>query len=130
VKAPSLLNQLVSRLPALPFKQQAKRSERRLAPRCSPTRATSCVLATLEGEDLCTGKVADLSVLGVGLYLQRPVKPGVVYQLKLTNAGCTFLLDLHLSVVRCNCVPDGYEYILGGQFNRRLRCEELLPFVL
>jgi hypothetical protein len=108
----------------------SKGRERRNSRRCAPSRVTTCSLSTLEGESLGTAQVYNLSSVGMGLLVTEPIKPGTTIRVNVTNALCTFYLCMDLFVVRCIRVPAGKDYFLGGQFDRRLKCEELQPFIM
>src|ERR1700682_2143932 len=107
----------------------SKGRERRNARRCAPSRVTTCSLSTLDGQDLGTAQVYNLSAGGMGLLVPESIKPGTTVRVTVTNAMCTFFLSLDLFVVRCMRVPAGKDHFLGGQFERRLTCEELQPFI-
>jgi hypothetical protein len=108
----------------------SKGRERRNSRRCAPSRVTTCNLATQDGEPLGTAQVYNLSAVGMGLLVTEVIKPGSTIRVTVTNALCTFYLNMDLFVVRCIRVPAGRDYFLGGQFERRLKCEELQPFMM
>ena len=108
----------------------SKGRERRNTRRCAPSRITTCTLSTFEGESLGTAQVYNLSAVGMGLLVTEAIKPGTTVRVSVTNALCTFYLCMDLFVVRCIRVPAGRDYFLGGQFERRLKCEELQPFMM
>jgi hypothetical protein len=84
----------------------------------------------MEGQHLTNAQVYNLSSVGMGLLVAEPIKPGTTVRVSVTNAMCTFYLSLELFVVRCMRVPAGKDHFLGGQFERRLTCEELQPFIV
>jgi hypothetical protein len=108
----------------------SKGRERRNARRCAPSRVTTCSISTMEGQHLTNAQVYNLSSVGMGLLVAEPIKPGTTVRVSVTNAMCTFYLSLELFVVRCMRVPAGKDHFLGGQFERRLTCEELQPFIV
>lgn len=108
----------------------ARGRERRSSRRCVPSRVTTCCLETLTGEILGNGQVYNLSSLGMGLLCPQPLDEGVCVRVTVTNSQCTYFLNLEFLVVRCMPIPGVKDFFVGGQFERRLACEELQPFII
>jgi hypothetical protein len=97
--------------------------------RLHPSRLLSCQLVHNEDGSTLTGFVENLSARGMALHVQRRLLAGDRVQVLLVNAGATFSLQLVLKVLRCERMPSG-EYLLGGQFERTLSPNELMPFLV
>jgi hypothetical protein len=114
--------------PSTPAGRREARQQRREARRWSPSQWTPCALHALSGESLCSGWVCNMSLLGVGVVVDRPLDPGASVFINLVNAPHTYSLGMVLNVARCVRTYSG-DYLIGGKFLRRLTPDELSPFV-
>jgi hypothetical protein len=122
-----MLPQLAAKLTALI--QRRQRLERRSAKRLFPTQLTPCHLIAAEGVEARDGWLHNLSVRGMGVLTDRAYPLGSRLKVQIVNASHTFCLAVELTVVRCRRTVSG-EYFAGGQFDRVLNYDELLPFMM
>jgi hypothetical protein len=107
----------------------SRRMNRRSAIRCSPFRMTPCYI-TSPADDIEAGAwVYNLSSQGVGIVGSPWIAPDTLVQVELINTGYTYVLALEMRVMRVEEATTGGHY-LGGQFERRLTYNELLPFLI
>jgi hypothetical protein len=102
-------------------------AERRRAARRRPAHNTVCRLRSLDGEEIGTGLVWNISATGVSMLLNVPLAPGTFLDAELRTARGA-ALRLSLCVVHFSRVRTG-DYVLGAQFGRPLDEDELHPFV-
>ena len=107
----------------------SRRRECRASVRCSPFRLTPCYLSSPAQGIGTSAWVYNLSALGVGIIGSPWIAPDTVLTVDLINAGHTYVVSVEMQVTRIEKVKSGGHY-LGGQFTRKLTCEELLPFLI
>jgi hypothetical protein len=105
------------------------RRERRAAKRLAPLQRTLCYMQRCGETTSAIAAVQNLSPRGVGLLSQRDCPIGTVLSLLLVNATSTFALPIEMKVVRCFRAA-GDRFYLGGPFNRPLRHDEFVPFLV
>jgi hypothetical protein len=90
---------------------------------------TPCYI-TCPDQDFTAGAwVYNLSSHGVGIVGGPWIAPGTLVNVELINAGYTYVLALEMRIMRVEEATTGGHY-LGGQFERRLMYNELLPFLI
>jgi c-di-GMP-binding flagellar brake protein YcgR len=112
---------------ALPARAKRKRGERRAAIRLVPPQEIVCYWSS-DGK-YARARVYDISAGGVCMLVNRRLEPGAVLAVELINGPHTFLCARTLRVVRV-FKGAGKDSVIGGQFDRRLTYDELLPFLL
>jgi hypothetical protein len=122
-----MLPLLASKLSAL--LQRRKRLERRAAKRLFPAQLTPCLLRPSAETTPRNGWLHNLSVRGLGVLSDQPYDVGSRLQVQIVNASHTFSLTVDWTVVRCRRTISG-AFLAGGQFDRVLSYEELLPFMM
>ncbi len=111
------------------FAGKRRRVERRAFRRLTPGRLTPCQVRPPGESSARAGLTHNLSLRGAGILTDREYAPGTRLGLLFVNAAHTFALALELEVVRCFRVVNG-EYFIGGRFDRQLRHDELIPFLV
>jgi hypothetical protein len=104
------------------------RIDRRAFRRLTPGHLTPCQVRP-PGEPPRPAWVHNLSLHGAGILADREYEPGTRLGLLLVNAAHTFALSVEMDVVRCFRVVSG-DYFVGGEFDRQLRHDELMPFMI
>jgi PilZ domain len=104
------------------------RADRRTFRRLTPGHLTPCHVR-VPGNEQRSAWVHNLSLRGVGILADREFTPGTRLGLLLVNAAHTFALSVEMDVVRCFRVVNG-DFFVGGQFDRQLGHDELMPFMM
>jgi hypothetical protein len=81
------------------------------------------------GGEYVPGRVCDISASGACLFVRRRVEPGALVAVELINGAHTFLCRRTFRVRRV-FPGSGNGSVLGGDFDRKLDYDELLPFIL
>jgi hypothetical protein len=105
------------------------RMDRRTFRRLTPGHLTPCHVRAPDTEERRSAWVHNLSLCGAGILADREYSPGTRLGLLLVNAPHTFALKVEMDVVRCFRVVSG-DYFVGGQFERQLGHDELMPFMV
>jgi hypothetical protein len=112
---------------AVAARAKRKPGERRGATRLVPPQEIVCYWSA-DGH-YARARVYDISAGGVCLLVNERLEPGAVLAVELINGAHTFLCARALRVVRV-FKGSGKDSVIGGQFDRRLSYDELLPFLL
>ena len=72
--------------------------------------------------------VSALSGFGLRLYLNRPLAPGTMTLIELTNSTTAFHCQVAMRVVS-TVAEDGEQFLIEGTFGRELRNAEVLGLV-
>jgi hypothetical protein len=102
--------------------------ERRVLPRRQPAYGTLCQLASSAGDEICEGLVWNISASGVSMLLHKRLEPGTLVRAELRGPHNVFKLPIEIQVRHISKIETG-DYVLGGQFARKLSHEEMAPFV-
>ena len=105
------------------------RTDRRGFRRLPPGQLTPCQVRAPGDETTRAAWVHNLSLRGAGILADREFQPGTRLVLLLVNAAHTFALTVDMDEVRCFRVVSG-DYFVGGRFERQLRHDELMPFMI
>jgi hypothetical protein len=105
------------------------RAERRGAKRLAPGHPTPCLLQAPGAPRPISAWVHNLSVRGVGLLTHQEFPPGTTVQILLVNAAHVYALSVDMTVVRCFRIVSG-DFFVGARFDRVLRPDELMPFMV
>jgi hypothetical protein len=109
----------------LPPVVQGSGVERRRGKRLTSHRLVHCLIAVGSGEPTLAAMVLDVSRLGVGLIVARPVQPGSALVVRLPEAGQGRpTLDLTARAAHCGELMTG-RYLVGAEFVEPLGEEEL-----
>ena len=101
--------------------------ERRRAPRY-PALHTLCQLFSSEGSLLGSGLVWNISQTGVSMLVGVALVAGASVEVELIGGGGSTRLRIALQVIHRSQIQTG-DFIVGGQFGRRLEENELTPFL-
>jgi hypothetical protein len=123
VMASPLLSNLAS---LLHRRVHAERRENRRAP---AGHRTACLVRGPVDAPTASALVHNLSAKGAGILVDRQYQPGSRVQLLLINSASTCALTVDMKVVHCGRAAAG-RYLIGGPFDRTLRHEELVPFMV
>jgi hypothetical protein len=96
--------------------------ERRAAVRIASSQKASCALG--RESPRAWGKVRDISVLGIGLLMDREIKPGTRVIIEISNQSGMAPTRLLARVVRCQR-ESGESWVVGCQFDTSLQEEDL-----
>jgi hypothetical protein len=111
------------------FPGKRGRVDRRASRRLTPGHLTPCEVRIPGVEEPRSAWVHNLSLRGVGILTEQEYPAGTRLKVLLVNAAHTFALSMEMEVVRSFRVVNG-DYFAGGRFNRQLRHDELLPFMM
>src|SRR3712207_3913434 len=103
-------------------------SERRQVERYPVNAGTSCPFLSPVAEDFGPVRVKDVSMAGVGLLLRRPVEPGSLLALTLSNPARGFSKTVLVRVT--HVTPQAGQYLVGGAFTTHLTYQEMTSLVL
>jgi hypothetical protein len=107
-----------------PFGPSAVPDERRGAERYPPEPTSICRLMCEGQEGTPQATVRDLSATGIGLLVDRQLKPGSVLILNLQTGSQRLARPLPVRVMHSSPAPEG-NWLVGCQFVRRLSEPEL-----
>jgi hypothetical protein len=105
------------------------RADRRGARRQMPSQLTPCRITLPDDSCPVGGWLHNLSVKGAGLLLEKPCDAGTAVSILIVNAAHTYSLALEMRVVRCYRVSSG-DHFVGGQFDRQLTFDQIVPFFM
>ena len=112
---------------ALAARPQRKPGERRASIRLVPPQEIVCYWSC--GDRYAKARVYDISAGGLCLLVNQRLDLGTVLTVELINGPHTFLCARTVRVVRV--FPGvGKDAVIGGQFERKLNYDELLPFLV
>jgi hypothetical protein len=103
-------------------------SERRVSERFPVSIETSCAFLSPVVEDFGPAKIKNIAMEGIGLLLSRPVEPGSLLAVTLTNPGRGFRKTLLVRVAHATPQPSGC--LVGGTFDTPLTYQELTTLVM
>jgi hypothetical protein len=104
-----------------------KHAERRASVRFTPAQEIVCFWS--RGGEFARARVKDVSASGACLFVRGHVDLGAELAVELVNGPHTFLCARRLRVVRVYQAI-GRDSLIGGQFDRKLTYDELLPFLV
>ena len=105
-----------------------KPGQRRASVRFAPAQEIICYWQTGDG-GYTRARVCDISAGGVCLLLRGRLQPGTEMTVELVNGPHTFLCARSVRVVRVY-QGSGRDCVIGGEFDRKLGYDELLPFIV
>ncbi len=109
--------------------QRRVQVERRQAKRVPIGQRIVCLINLPEQSAPAGAILQNLSVHGAALLLDREYPAGSCLQLVFINAASTCALRVGINVVRSGRAAEG-PFFLGGTFDRTLRHEDLVPFMM
>jgi len=74
------------------------------------------------------GLVWNISSNGISMLMSQPLDPGTTIQAELRTTNDAFALPLSFRVAHVSRLRTG-DFMLGGQFTKRLASEEMRPFL-
>jgi hypothetical protein len=102
--------------------------DRRAAERFPVNADTSCSFLAPVVEDFGSAKIRNISMDGIGLLVSRPVEPGTLLAVTLSNPARSFTKTVLVRVA--HATPQLGSYLVGGTFATPLTYQELTTFVM
>jgi hypothetical protein len=102
--------------------------DRREAERFAVNADTSCPFVSPVQEDFGPGKIKDLSMAGIGLFLRRRVEPKTLLAVTLTNQAKRFTKTVLVRVT--HATPLAGQFLVDGIFTVPLTYQEMTTLVL
>jgi PilZ domain len=102
--------------------------DRRAAERFPVTRDTACTFVSPVVENFGAGRIKNISMEGIGLLLSRPVEPGTLLAVTVSNPAKQFAKTLVVRVAHATGQPGAY--LVGGTFQSPLTYQELTALVM
>lgn len=103
-------------------------TNRRRAIRRQPTLGTICRLDSAHGKTERIGLVWNISTSGVSMLISEPIEAGSTIDGDLATTDDEVSIPVTLRVAHVSKLLTG-DYIMGGQFDKPLKNEEMKPFL-
>lgn len=111
------------------FVQRRLQIERRGGKRVAPARHTLCLIRHPGEGAANTAIVHNMSFKGAALFTESEYPAGELLKILLINASHTFSIEVELRIVR-SFRATTKQFCVAGPFERPLRHEEVVPFIV